>query len=258
MTTADLVDGGVEGIDAEQVTRWFSSHVAGSAPPLSFELIAGGRSNLTYRVTDAAGHRYALRRPPLSHVLPTAHDMAREHRVITALWPTPVPVPARSGCARTPRSTADRSTSWSTSTGTSSATPGRRRRLDDAGRRRAGESIADTLAALHGVDVDAVGLGDFAKRDGYIERQLRRWHEQFSNSQVEGWTRRPSSTPCTSGWPPRSSPGGDGDRPRRLPARQHGARRRTDGARRARLGDLHPRRPAGRRGAPDGVLDRSR
>jgi aminoglycoside phosphotransferase (APT) family kinase protein len=58
--------------------------------------------------------------------------------------------------------------------------------LDDKARRRAGESLADTLAALHAVDVDAVGLGDFAKRDGYIERQLRRWYEQFRNSQVEG------------------------------------------------------------------------
>ena len=54
MTTADLVDGGVEGIDADRVTTWFSSHVAGSEPPLTFELIAGGRSNLTYRVADAA------------------------------------------------------------------------------------------------------------------------------------------------------------------------------------------------------------
>src|ERR1019366_3476484 len=58
--------------------------------------------------------------------------------------------------------------------------------LDDRARRRAGESLADALAALHAVDVDAVGLGDFAKRDGYIERQLRRWYEQFRNSQVEG------------------------------------------------------------------------
>ena len=67
MTTADLVDGGVEGIDAERVTTWFTSHVPGTTPPLSFELIAGGRSNLTYRVGDASGHVYALRRPPLSH-----------------------------------------------------------------------------------------------------------------------------------------------------------------------------------------------
>jgi aminoglycoside phosphotransferase (APT) family kinase protein len=187
MTTADFVDGGVEGIDAEQVTTWFSSHVAGSAPPLSFELIAGGRSNLTYRVTDADGHRYALRRPPLSHVLPTAHDMAREYRVMTALGPTAVPVPVTFGLCEDPEVNGPPFYVMEFVDGhivrdARSAA----RDLDDAGRRRAGESIADTLAALHAVDVDAVGLGDFAKRDGYIERQLRRWYEQFSNSQVEG------------------------------------------------------------------------
>ena len=66
-------------------------------PPLTFELIAGGRSNLTFRVEDAAGHTYALRRPPVSHVLPTAHDMGREYRVMTALGPTEVPVPRTYG-----------------------------------------------------------------------------------------------------------------------------------------------------------------
>ena len=84
--------------------------VAGSEPPFTFELIAGGRSNLTYRVTDAAGRSFALRRPPVSHVLPTAHDMKREHTVISALGPTGVPVPAPSGCAPTSRSTARPST----------------------------------------------------------------------------------------------------------------------------------------------------
>jgi len=188
MTTAGIVDGGaVEGIDADRVARWFRANVAGAEPPFSFELIAGGRSNLTYRVDDAAGHVYALRRPPLSHVLPTAHDMAREHRVITALGPTAVPVPRTFGLCQ------------------DEAVNGRpfyvmefvsghivrdaamaEEMLDVAARYRAGTSLAETLAALHAVDVDAVGLGDFAKRDGYIERQLRRWYEQFRNSQVEG------------------------------------------------------------------------
>ncbi|HEY5026069.1 MAG TPA: phosphotransferase family protein [Acidimicrobiales bacterium] len=187
MTTADFVDGGVEGIDAEAVTTWFASHVASSAPPLSFELIAGGRSNLTYRVTDSSGRCYALRRPPLSHVLPTAHDMAREYRVITAVGPTAVPVPRTFGLCE------DREVNGQPfyvmefvdghiirDAGAAKAD------LDEAQRRKAGQSLADTLAALHAVDVDAVGLGDFAKRDGYIERQLRRWYEQFRNSQVEG------------------------------------------------------------------------
>ena len=71
--------------------------------PLAFELIAGGHSNLTYRVTDATGRRFVLRRPPLGQVLATAHDMGREHRIISALGHTGVPVPPPSGCAPTTR-----------------------------------------------------------------------------------------------------------------------------------------------------------
>src|SRR5688572_11232714 len=81
-----------KGIDAARVTDWFVAHAGDVEPPLSFELIAGGRSNLTYRVTDGAGHAWVLRRPPLGQVLATAHDMGREHRIISALAPTDVPV----------------------------------------------------------------------------------------------------------------------------------------------------------------------
>src|SRR5205085_7893920 len=86
-----------EGIAVEPVTRWFEEHVDGVRPPLSFRLIAGGRSNLTYEVTDDEGSSWVLRRPPLGSILPTAHDMAREFRVISALGPTPVPVPPAIG-----------------------------------------------------------------------------------------------------------------------------------------------------------------
>jgi aminoglycoside phosphotransferase (APT) family kinase protein len=177
----------VEGINVDRVTEWFSQNIAGVETPLHFELIAGGRSNLTYRVTDSAGRHFALRRPPRSHVLPTAHDMTREYRVISALGPTVVPVPATFGLCQNEEVNGrpfyvmefvegyivrDAETA--------------ERDLDLPARRQAGESMADTLAALHGVDVDAVGLGDFAKREGYIERQLRRWFEQFRHSPVEG------------------------------------------------------------------------
>src|SRR5215213_1591292 len=83
----------MRGLDEEPVTAWLVDNVKGSQAPFTFRLIAGGRSNLTFAVTDAADHRYVLRRPPLGHVLATAHDMAREHRIIAALGPTPVPVP---------------------------------------------------------------------------------------------------------------------------------------------------------------------
>jgi aminoglycoside phosphotransferase (APT) family kinase protein len=177
----------VEGIDVKRVSDWLIENVEGTAPPFGFDLIAGGRSNLTYRVTDAAGRSLALRRPPLSHVLPTAHDMSREHRVITALGPTPVPVPRTHGLCTDP--TVNRQPFY-----VMEFVEGHIIRdaqiaesvLDQSARHRAGESMAVTLANLHAVGVDEVGLGDFAKREGYIERQLRRWYEQFRNSQVEG------------------------------------------------------------------------
>jgi len=80
------------GIDPEQVTRWLAGHVGGVVPPVGFDLISGGRSNLTYRLTDAVGALYALRRPPTGGVLATAHDMSREWRFISAMAPTAVPV----------------------------------------------------------------------------------------------------------------------------------------------------------------------
>ena len=82
----------IKGVDVPRVTTWFEAHVDGAQGPLTFDLIAGGHSNLTYRVTDADGAEFVLRRPPLGHVLATAHDMGREHKIISALGPTDVPV----------------------------------------------------------------------------------------------------------------------------------------------------------------------
>src|SRR5262245_17556031 len=72
----------VAGIDPGRVTRWFEENVGGLRPPLRFSLITGGHSNLTYRVDDAGGRCFVLRRPPLGAIVATAHDMGREHRII--------------------------------------------------------------------------------------------------------------------------------------------------------------------------------
>ena len=82
-----------EGIHQKRVTAWLSEHVAGLTPPLTFSLVAGGHSNLTFRCEDSQGRAWILRRPPLGHVLESAHDMAREYRIITALAGSAVPVP---------------------------------------------------------------------------------------------------------------------------------------------------------------------
>jgi len=87
----------IDGINEANVAAWFEANIDGAAPPLTFDLIAGGHSNLTFGVTDANGARFVLRRPPLGHVLATAHDMRREHTIISALGPTPVPVPPALG-----------------------------------------------------------------------------------------------------------------------------------------------------------------
>jgi aminoglycoside phosphotransferase (APT) family kinase protein len=175
----------IEGIDAQRVGAWFAEHVPGAVPPLRFSLIAGGRSNLTYRVDDAAGHRWALRRPPTGHVLPTAHDMAREHRIIAALGAhSDVPVaPAVAFCG-------DESVTGAPFyvmgyvEGRILRDAAAAERLPVAARRRAGEDLVDVLARIHAVDPDAVGLGDLGRRDGYIERQLHRWHTQYERSKM--------------------------------------------------------------------------
>jgi aminoglycoside phosphotransferase (APT) family kinase protein len=176
----------VAGINTQRVVPWLLQHVEGITAPVTFELIAGGRSNLTFSVTDAAGRRLVLRRPPMSHVLSTAHDMGREYRIISALQGTPVPVPsalafcddeAVNGRPFYVMNFVDgyilRGAAETEAT------------LDEATRRVAGEDLVDVLVALHQVDVDAVGLGTLARRDGYIERQLRRWYGQFQQSQQQ-------------------------------------------------------------------------
>src|SRR5829696_5354459 len=94
--------GTVSGIARERVDPWLAENVAGARPPFEYELIAGGRSNLTYLVQDGAGRRFVLRRPPLGQVLQSAHDMGREHRIIAALEPTAVPVPTPLGFCGNP------------------------------------------------------------------------------------------------------------------------------------------------------------
>ena len=174
--------GGIEGIDVERVTAWFVQHIAGATPPLSFALIAGGRSNLTFRVDDAAGHGFVLRRPPTSHVLPTAHDMGREHRIISALGPTPVPVAPALGYCDDPSVNGQPFYVMQFVDGHVLRDAAAATAVTEGARRATGLALADVLADIHAVDVDAAGLGDLARREGYIERQLKRWYGQFQQS----------------------------------------------------------------------------
>lgn len=177
--------GSISGIDAAGVTAWFEQHVASAVPPLRFEQVSGGHSNLTYRVEDAEGQRFVLRRPPMKEVLATAHDMGREHKIISALWNTAVPVPYTYGhCDDTQVSGApfyvmehvDGAILYDLETA--------ERDFDEPARRNAGASVVDTLADLHAVDVDVVGLGDLGRREDYIARQLHRWSKQYKQART--------------------------------------------------------------------------
>ncbi len=176
----------MEGIDPEAVGAWITSHVPGTAPPYRFELIPGGRSNLTFAVEDGNGRRLALRRPPVSHVLPTAHDMGREHRIISALASTPVPVAPALGYCEDAGVNGSPFYVMGFVDGHVVRDGAAARLLGDGARRHAGEALVDVLADLHAVDPDAVGLGDLGRREGYIARQLRRWHRQYSQSTADG------------------------------------------------------------------------
>ena len=172
------------GVDLERLRPWFAANVAGSTGgALTATLISGGRSNLTYAVGDDE-NRWVLRRPPLGHVLPTAHDMAREYKVLTALAPTAVPVPATLAFCDdvavndAPFYVMELVDGKILRTGAEIATLSK----DEA--RRCSEELIDVLAAIHAVDYDTVGLSDFGHPDGYVERQVRRWGEQWERSKT--------------------------------------------------------------------------
>ncbi len=174
----------IPGIAVEAVSRWLVEHIEGSVAPFQFDLIAGGRSNLTYRVTDAAGNRYVLRRPPLGHVLATAHDMAREHRIIAAVGRTGVPVPPALGLCTDTEVNGAPFYVMGFVDGVVLDSVERAALLPVELRVAASHHLIDVLADLHSVDIDAIGLGDLAKREGYVERQLKRWSIQWEQSKT--------------------------------------------------------------------------
>lgn len=174
----------VQGINIEPVSAWLAANVEGAVPPFSFSLIAGGRSNLTFRVVGADGTAFVLRRPPLGHVLATAHDMAREHRIISAVGRTDVPVPRAVGLCTDDAVNGAPFYVMSWVNGVVLDSPEKAVALAPELRVPASEHLIDVLADLHDVDIDAVGLGDLAKREGYVERQVRRWSTQWEQSKT--------------------------------------------------------------------------
>jgi aminoglycoside phosphotransferase (APT) family kinase protein len=148
----------------------------------SVALLAGGYSNLTYVVRSVAGE-VILRRPPLGHVLPTAHDMAREYRVMTVLGSTAVPVPRTMLLAEADSALGFQCLVMERVVGHICRTALPTGYADiPADRHAIGVAVVDVLADLHLVDPDQVGLGDFGRPEGFMERQLRRWAKQWEAS----------------------------------------------------------------------------
>ena len=173
----------MEALDPDRIRHWLDENLGG-VEHVSISLVAGGHSCLTYVVDTGERGRYVVRRPPAGHTLATAHDVLREHRIITALASTGVPVaPVVGACDDLDVIGApfyvmqfvegvvlhDRPAAES---------------LSEVARRRAGQSMIEVLVALQAVDPDEVGLGNFAKRTDYLGRQLRRWHAQWQAAET--------------------------------------------------------------------------
>lgn len=174
-----------DGIEHGPLEEWFRERVAGLEPPLDYEKITGGLSNLTFLVTDQSGSRWVLRRPPLGKILGSAHDMGREVRVVTALSGTGVPVPPVVGYCEDPEVTGAPFYVMEFVEGPvirgpeqAAAFPG------DEQRHRLGEGLIETLARIHTLDVGEIGLADLGRHDGYVQRQLKRWSGQWEKSRT--------------------------------------------------------------------------
>ncbi|MGQ0826574.1 MAG: phosphotransferase family protein [Actinomycetota bacterium] len=174
----------IPGVDLERLLPWFAKNVDGATgEPLHAALIAGGRSNLTYFVGDDA-HEWVLRRPPLGHVLPTAHDMSREYKVLAALSDTNVPVPRPLAFCEDIAVNDAPFYVMERVDGTILRTPAELSTLTPGDARRCSEALVDVLVSIHAVDYSSVGLSDFGRPAGYLERQVRRWGEQWEHSKT--------------------------------------------------------------------------
>jgi aminoglycoside phosphotransferase (APT) family kinase protein len=175
----------VEGAEPERIGPWLAERLHEPAwRSCSVALIAGGKSNLTYLVSSRAGE-LVLRRPPLGHILPTAHDMAREHRVIAALGATAFPVPrtllfSDDNPLGVPCYAMERVVGHICR---DDFPPGYADSPEQC--RAIAEALCDTLADLHMTDPAAIGLADFGRPAGFMERQLKRWSQQWERSKVD-------------------------------------------------------------------------
>ncbi|KHK97756.1 acyl-CoA dehydrogenase [Microbacterium mangrovi] len=171
----------VPGLDPERLGSWLHATIPDAGPEVTATLIVGGKSNLTYDVTDGS-HRWIVRRPPLGHVLATAHDMAREYRVMSALAGSTVPVPRMIAFCADADVIGAPFTVMERVVGTAFTRAAQLASLGADRTRAVSERVVDTLADLHEVVPGDVGLGDFGRPDGFLVRQVERWKKQLDAS----------------------------------------------------------------------------
>ena len=179
-------DGTVLGIDEGPVTAWLDENIAGTRGPYRFEYITGGHSNLTYKVAAADGTHLVLRRPPLGSVLATAHDMGREFRIISGVGNTEVPVPAALGLCEDDEVNGSPFYIMSYVDGVvlHDAEVADAEMPNHAARHNLAGDVVDVLAKLHRAVPDDIGLGDLGRTEAYLDRQLKRWKNQWESSKT--------------------------------------------------------------------------
>ena len=169
------------GLDRQRLASWLPSVLPEAGPQLSAQLIPGGKSNLTYLVSDGTT-TWVVRRPPLGHVLATAHDMAREYRVMAALAGTSVPVPAMIGLCQDETVLGAPFYVMEFVAGTPYREAVQLSPLGPQRTRAIAVRLVDVLSALHRVDPAAVGLAEFGRPAGFLARQVARWKKQLDAS----------------------------------------------------------------------------
>ncbi len=175
----------VRGINSDRVSAWLDTNIDGAKGPYAFEFITGGHSNLTYKVRDSHGLQLVLRRPPLGAVLATAHDMEREHRIISGVGKSSVPVPAALGLCEDEQVNDAPFYVMGYVEGEVLHTSEVAEAVTSVeARAKLSESVVDVLAALHLVDPDAVGLGELGRKEAFLDRQLKRWSTQWEKART--------------------------------------------------------------------------
>ncbi len=179
----------IPGAPIEPITTWLAQHTT-ITEPLNIQLITGGRSNLTFAIRDSAGRQWVLRRPPLEVALASAHDVLREYRIVTALGSSAVPTAPTIAACNDTSVIGSAFALYRYVAGPVLHTSAAAAELPVVERNLLGFHVIDVLADLHMIDPDAVGLGDLGPREGYIERQIRRWSKQWdaqSPRRVAAW-----------------------------------------------------------------------